>query len=400
MVICPCLIHNTLILMKRTYNKIDKAAIWIYFKNACSLILFYLIFFTLKKQRTPHPKNLLFINTGQIGDLIINTTLMVNENLFDQESEIFLLIKKEYKELFKSYNGRIKFIFWNSRKYKRSLIYRYQFLNVLQKHKLKTTVNLTTARGPINDELTLLSGANEKYCLSNNFRYLRRVFKNIYNKHYTKVLDYKNVTEFEKQIKVLEFLTFKSPREAVHLDISEEQSISVRQYFSKYFKKPSDKFVIVQPFSDLEVKNWPAENYKSLLQKLNNLGIIIFCQGNEKQRVKIELLIQDLENVHNIAGELSLIESAALLSFTELYIGNDSGFTHIAKALNTNSIAIIGCGSYGIFFPYLNSNCERLMFKTVSCFGCEWRCIHPKRFCLDDVTANEVFEIACEILNY
>lgn len=399
MVICHCLIHNIMIGIKRLQNKMDKPALWIYFKNICSLILFYLLAVSIRKQRNSNPKNLLFINTGQIGDLVINTSLIVNENLFDLESEIFLLFKKEYKELFKSYNGRIKFIYWNSRRYKRSLIYRYQILNQLNKLNLNTVVNLTTARGPINDELTLLSGADYKYCLSNDFRYLRRIFRNIYNQYYSKILEYKNVTEFEKQINTLEFISGKSPQRAVRLDINEEYQNEARQFARWYFNNSIEKFIIVQPFSDLEVKNWSVEYYKALIQKLSKLGLIIFCQGNKNQRGKIESLISGLENVYNIAGELSLIKSAALLSISELYIGNDSGFTHVAKALNKKSIALIGGGSYGIFFPYLNSGNEKLMFKPVDCMGCEWRCIHPKRYCLENVTPEEVFETAVKYLH-
>lgn len=396
--ICHCLIRNISIGRNRLQNKIDRPALWIYFKNICSLFLFYLLSVTIRKQRNSNTKNILFINTGQIGDLIITTTLIVNENLFDPKSAIYLLIRDEYKNLFESYKGKIQFIDWNRSIYKRSLIYRYHILRKLNKLNLCTAVNLTTARGPINDELTLLSGAVNKYCLSNDSRYLKRIFRWIYNRYYSDVLDFSNVTEFEKQINTLEFLTGKSPQRALKLDVDEGYRQWAKQYFQKYTVNGTGKFIIIQPFSDLEVKNWSFENYKTLIYKLNKLEVIIFCQGNRKQRDRVNELIIGLENVYNIAGELTLIESSALLSLSELFIGNDSGFTHIAKALNKNRIAIIGCGSSGIFFPYLNSENEKLIFKPVDCAGCEWRCIHSKRYCIENVTPEEVFETVVKFL--
>ncbi|MHB8904891.1 MAG: glycosyltransferase family 9 protein, partial [Melioribacteraceae bacterium] len=148
----------------------------------------------------------------------------------------------------------------------------------------------------------------------------------------------------------------------------------------------------------IEEKNWHSDNYRELFFLLDQEDYIVLCQGTSRQRGRIEELIGGLNNVFNIAGELTLSQSAALISLCDLYIGNDSGFTHIAKALNKTIIAIIGGGSYGSFFPYVIRDNEYLLYYDVDCKGCEWRCIHKERICIDRITAEEVYDLAVRVL--
>jgi hypothetical protein len=40
-----------------------------------------------------------------------------------------------------------------------------------------------------------------------------------------------------------------------------------------------------------------------------------------------------------------------------------------------------------------------MLYKDVECKGCEWRCIHEKRICIEDITPELVYENVLEILN-
>ncbi|MEI7907253.1 MAG: glycosyltransferase family 9 protein, partial [Bacteroidota bacterium] len=70
--------------------------------------------------------------------------------------------------------------------------------------------------------------------------------------------------------------------------------------------------------------------------------ITVLLLGTSEQRNTIDSIVKNNNLLINCAGKLSILESAALVKKSRLFIGNDSGFTHIAKALGIPYIGIIG----------------------------------------------------------
>jgi heptosyltransferase III len=86
-------------------------------------------------------------------------------------------------------------------------------------------------------------------------------------------------------------------------------------------------FVVIHPFSGSPGKNWPLDRYRELARCLKTP--VQWCAGPEEQ----------LENAVRIPN---LYDLACWLSTARLYIGNDSGITHLAAAAGTPVVAIFG----------------------------------------------------------
>jgi ADP-heptose:LPS heptosyltransferase len=133
---------------------------------------------------------------------------------------------------------------------------------------------------------------------------------------------------------------------------------------------------------------------------LSKTDYIIFLTGRYKQRKHLE----EIKNINpgriiNTAGIFTILENAVIIKNSSLFIGNDSGFTHIAKSFGIKFIGIIGGGSYGLFFPYNAAGNERLMFNKMDCFGCEWKCIYDKPYCHYNVSPESVFNEVRNLLS-
>ncbi|MDA3861019.1 MAG: glycosyltransferase family 9 protein, partial [Melioribacteraceae bacterium] len=92
--------------------------------------------------------------------------------------------------------------------------------------------------------------------------------------------------------------------------------------------------------------------YKLLAEKLieSNFGVILIGSKDEKDICQ-EVLPS--KNGINLAGELSLLESAAVIKNCGLMICNDSGALHIANAMQTDVFAFFGPTIQSIgYFPY------------------------------------------------
>jgi heptosyltransferase-3 len=95
-------------------------------------------------------------------------------------------------------------------------------------------------------------------------------------------------------------------------------------------------FVAIHPFSGSAKKNWPLERFRELAARLPWPVEWIAGPG------------QEFEGAVHIPD---LYELACRLACARLYIGNDSGITHLAAAVGTPVIAIFGETDPAIWVP-------------------------------------------------
>jgi ADP-heptose:LPS heptosyltransferase len=132
------------------------------------------------------------------------------------------------------------------------------------------------------------------------------------------------------------------------------------------------------------VKNWQKENWAKLIKILSRKFAIIHL-GDDKEPL--------FDDVIRYAGNLSMRESAAILSQTNHFIGPDSLLMHIANGLNIKSTIIFGGSRPVNCFGYAdNLN----LSTTIECSPC-WihhgydECQHNLK-CFDPITVSHVLK--------
>jgi len=98
----------------------------------------------------------------------------------------------------------------------------------------------------------------------------------------------------------------------------------------------SEDFAVIHPFSGSSRKNWPLERYRELAERLEMP--VRWCAGPEEQ-------LDDAVRIDN------LYELACWLRTSRLYIGNDSGITHLAAAAGIPVVAIFGPTDPAVWAP-------------------------------------------------
>ncbi len=117
-------------------------------------------------------------------------------------------------------------------------------------------------------------------------------------------------------------------------------------------KTNTQNIIAIAPGSVWFTKKWPTEYYKKLANHLvkNNFGIILI---GSKDEIEICNEVLPSKNGINLAGKLSLLESAAVIKKCNLMICNDSGALHIANAMETDVFAFFGPTIQSIgYFPF------------------------------------------------
>lgn len=119
---------------------------------------------------------------------------------------------------------------------------------------------------------------------------------------------------------------------------------------SEYFlecvrKQPVDEFrlkiepaerkncAVIHPGSGGERKNWPMESFIHVAEALGQH--VVWLAGPAEERIAFPPGVTP----HYVDN---LVDVARLLTGARLYIGNDSGITHLAAAVGTPTVAIFG----------------------------------------------------------
>lgn len=99
--------------------------------------------------------------------------------------------------------------------------------------------------------------------------------------------------------------------------------------------------LIVAPGSGAREKNWPEENFLEIAHWWRDqLGgqVLVVLGPVERERGGVERLA----TAGIVASDLELGQLAALLAGGDLYLGNDSGVSHLAAAVGTRTVALFG----------------------------------------------------------
>ncbi len=114
--------------------------------------------------------------------------------------------------------------------------------------------------------------------------------------------------------------------------------------------KPTDN-VAIHPGSGSRRKNWPVERFVELardIQSTHGLKPVFFTGDAEREYIpELERHLEGFERRHN----LPLVELAESLASARLYIGNDSGVTHLAAATGCPTLALFGPSDPALWSP-------------------------------------------------
>ncbi|MEW6107671.1 MAG: glycosyltransferase family 9 protein [Nitrospirota bacterium] len=94
-------------------------------------------------------------------------------------------------------------------------------------------------------------------------------------------------------------------------------------------------------------KNWPLERFAGVIERMQKEKDYFFMlfsgpAENEEMKKEIEYLAARLGKQCIYIPDLELMMIAALLNLCGIYLGNDSGFTHLASLFAENTIAVFG----------------------------------------------------------
>lgn len=269
-----------------------------------------------------YDKKFLVIQTASIGDVILSTA--IGKKLTEQypNAQIDYLVKQGNERLFDGNPWINEIIAWDKSKEKYKNMLRIIFQ--LRDEKYDAVINLQ--RFASSGIFTVFSGAKKKY----GFK------KNPLSLFFTKAFPHKfkdNWHETDRNHQLLSKITDgQKAKPALYPTMKEFAMMS--QYKTK-------KYISITPASLWFTKQYPIEKWMDFILKIDS-DINIYLLGSSADRALCDKIVKQSHsnNMMNLAGKLSFLESAALMKDAGMNYVNDSAAQHIAASVNAKITAI------------------------------------------------------------
>lgn len=263
-------------------------------------------------------KHFLVIQTASIGDVILVTPVIETLCFNFRDCIIDVLVKKGNESLFAGHPYIREVINWDksSRKYS-------NLLTIIRRiRKAEYDVVINCQRFAASGLITLLSGAKMKFGFKKNpFSFL---FSGKYP-HRIGVKPY--IHEVDRNLQLLSsFCT------AIIRIPKLYPSIADQDFIEDYTRTP---FITIAPASLWFTKQFPAGKWIDFIGKIPEHYRVILIGGKNEIELCDKIIAASLhKNCLNLAGKLSMLQSAALMSEAMMNYVNDSAPLHFASAVN------------------------------------------------------------------
>ena len=158
------------------------------------------------------------------------------------------------------------------------------------------------------------------------------------------------------------------------------------------------KLVAIAPGSLWETKRWPVEYFSKLVQRACKEGVQIILLGGPSDQEIGRQIQADVPGTINFCGKTSLRESAALLSYCDALVSNDSGPMHIARGLCIPVLVFFGSTDPNMF----DLKEHTLLYSSQDCAPCGFngRAKCPLRHfrCMRNITVAQAWQALQKLL--
>lgn len=283
-------------------------------------------------------KKFLLIQTAFLGDVVLATALIEKLRQTYPEATIDFLLRKGNESLLEGHPHLRRVLIFNKKEKLKSL---RQLIRTIRAERYDWVIN--AHRFFTSGLITVASGARQTAGYGKNplsFLFSRSVPHRIGEGH-------PPPHEVERNHQLIAPFT-------------DEKAVNPRLYppAAAYDKVPNgEDYVCIAPTSVWFTKQWPAAKWVKLIDRFPE-SQTIFLLGAPGDREACEAIRRSARHpkVVNKAGELSLLESAALMQHARMNYANDSAPVHLASAMDAPITAVF-CSTIPAFgFGPLSSN--------------------------------------------
>lgn len=164
-------------------------------------------------------------------------------------------------------------------------------------------------------------------------------------------------------------------------------------------KSDISEFVAVFPGASIDERKWGVNNYRELVQRLSVGGVRTIIVGGREDVPSGNEIVSTGGGI-SLAGQTTLVESAAIVAQSSLLVSGDSGILHIAVGLGIPTVSLFGPGRAKKWAPRGDNHIvvnKHLPCSPCTTFGYTPKC-HINARCMADISVDEVEQAVMTLL--
>ena len=285
---------------------------------------------------------ILIVRLDEIGDVVLATPFLRELRKNYPNAHITLIVKPQTYNLvelcpyvdriltFKRYQGRFGFFI--------NILKTYSFAEkFLQKEKFDLAIIPrcdTDVYGA--SYLAYFSKAKCRVAYSEKVSPIKAIENKGFDGFFTDVIkETKHIHEVERNLDVIRYLGGKINDDCLEAYIEKGNTKRIPESMQ------SLQFVIATATSSVE-KEWDIEKYIQVINEIKKkFNVDVTLIGNGKRAEKqADILEQSCDIKNNLVNKTSLRESLLILKNADIYLGGDTGPTHLAASVGLKGIAL------------------------------------------------------------
>jgi len=317
----------------------------------------------LSDEKTNLLKHILIIQPAFIGDVILSTALVEKLHEHYPEAAIDVFLRKGNESLFFKHPYINKIFVWDKKYRKYQNLFKLIFQIRRTRYDLVVNVHRFFTSGVVS--------ALSRGILKSGYR------QNPLSRFYTFKTDFvigNGIHEVERNhLLIAEWTDQKNANPKLYPSTQDREAIV--QYVEK---KP---YITVSPASVWFTKQFPQERWVEFLKIRLPEKYTVYLLGGKGDVAVCETIKKSVNrlNVVNLAGKLSLLQSAALMQSATMNYVNDSAPLHLASSVNAPTTAVFCSTVTGFgFFPLADNSKVVEIDEKLACRPCG---LHGKKIC-------------------
>lgn len=331
-----------------------------------------------------HGDNILWIRPDSIGDNVLSAAMLPYIREHYSGSKITVFCQSHIAELYEASPFVDAIIPFDLLRAKHSESYRALVAYKLQSVAADIALCSIYSRDPLYELFAVKSGAIKLITLGGDLCNIEVEVRDQFNRYYTQIIPSEGdlKPEIERHKDFLEGLGIDSLRLHPLIWTNAEDDAFADAFFQANNLSPERSVAL---FAGAQSSKRVYSHYgEALASVCKEQRLTLIALGTEAEYSLNQNVIDTCggDGV-NLCGKLTLRQSATIIKRCRLAVGAETGTAHIACAVGTPNVILLGGGHFSRFMPY--SRLTTIVFLPLDCYNCDWRCRFPTVHCVKDI---------------
>jgi len=341
----------------------------------------------------PGFSNILLIQLGDIGDIVLTTPTIRAVKETYHEARVSVMVRQPFGSLLVADPNLHEVV--EAAKVRGTLLHTLReylrFARRLRRARYDLVIDLRTGdRGAI---LSFLTGAQVRVGLHEDnkpFWYKHLFTKLLFDPPYAELPVHPGAGQSLRIVRAIGIDTQVSVPKLYFAPKDRDHAVKL---LSECGLTPTSRWVTINPCSRWKYKEWGYEKWGEVVDRIwqNHRLPALLIGSPEETSVAEEIAAGRNGHTFNLAGKTTLGELSALINMSTVHLGVDSAAPHIAASVGTPTLTIFGPGNWKSWT--VTDQLHRVVTSKLPCQPCNRKGCDDseKSRCLDELSVDKVY---------